>query len=134
MPGTDASTSNCPALQGAIVNPANPAHLMILRPVNRTVRVYADGHLIAQTKNALRVMEMSKTLYDPALYIPAEDITAEFTPLDKTSHCPLKGDASYVALNGDEIAWTYDLPLDGAEQLDGRFAFWPDRVKIAEGD
>jgi uncharacterized protein (DUF427 family) len=134
MPPSDAANTNFPALEGAIRNPANPNHLMVIRPIKRTVRVYAGGDLIAETKNALRVMEMGKTLYDPAIYLPAEDITADFTALDKTSHCPLKGDASYVALHGDEIAWTYDLPLDGADQLDGHFAFWPDKVKIAEGD
>jgi len=134
MPSSDAANTNFPSLEGAIRNRSNPNHLMVIRPVKRTVRVYAGGDLIAETKGALRVMEMGKTLYDPAIYLPAEDITADFTALDKTSHCPLKGDASYVALDGDEIAWTYDLPLDGAEQLDGHFAFWPDKVMIAEGD
>ena len=134
MPTSDAANTNFPRLEGAIRNRSNPNHLMVIRPVKRTVRVYAGGDLIAETKNALRVMEMGKTLYDPAIYIPAEDITADFTALDKTSHCPIKGDASYVALDNDEIAWTYDRPLDGSEQLDGLFAFWPDKVRIAEGD
>ena len=123
-----------PHLEGAIRNPANPNHLMVIRPVRRTVRVYVGDTLIAQTQNALRVMEMGKSLYDPALYIPASDVVVTLEPVDKSTRCPLKGDASYVSFNGDEIAWTYDRPLEGSRQLEGHFAFWPDKVRITEGD
>jgi len=134
MQPSDAANTNFPMLEGAIRNPDNPNHLMVVRPVRRTVRIYVDGTLIAQTQNALRVMEMGKSPYDPALYIPASDIIATLDPLDKTTHCPLKGDASYVTLNGNEIAWTYDRPLEISRQLAGHYAFWPDKVKITEGD
>ncbi|WP_412049671.1 DUF427 domain-containing protein [Hoeflea sp. Naph1] len=107
---------------------------MVIRPIKRTVRVYVGDALVAETKNALRVMEMGKSLYDPAIYIPATDILVTLKPLDKTSHCPLKGDASYVALNDEEIAWSYDRPLVVSKQLAGHFAFWPDKVRITEGD
>lgn len=123
-----------PHLEGAIRNPANPNHLMVVRPVRRTVRVHVGDTLVAKTQNALRVMEMGKSLYDPALYIPATDVAAALEHLDKSTHCPLKGDASYVALDGDEIAWTYDRPLEASRQLEGHFAFWPDKVRITEGD
>ncbi|MCY0096037.1 DUF427 domain-containing protein [Hoeflea ulvae] len=134
MQTSGSANTNFPMLEGAIRNPANPNHLMVIRPIKRTVRVYVDGTLIAETQNALRVMEMGKSLYDPAIYVPASDITADLEPLEKTSHCPIKGDASYVALNGNEIAWTYNNNLDISEQLAGHFAFWPDKVKITEGD
>jgi uncharacterized protein (DUF427 family) len=123
-----------PSLEGAIRNPANPNHLMVVRPVRRTVRVYVGDTLIAKTQNALRIMEMGKSLYDPALYIPASDVVVPLEPVDKSTHCPLKGDAGYVSFNGDEIAWTYDRPLENSRQLAGHFAFWPDKVRISEGD
>jgi len=123
-----------PHLEGAIRNPANPNHLMVIRPVRRTVRVHVGDTLVAKTQNALRVMEMGKSLYDPALYIPASDVVVSLEPVDKSTHCPLKGDAGYVSFNGDEIAWTYDRPLKGSRQLAGHFAFWPDKVRITEGD
>lgn len=126
--------SSFPHLEGAIRNPANPNHLMVIRPVRRTVRVHVGDTLIAQTQNALRVMEMGKSLYDPTLYIPASDVVGTLEPVDKSTHCPLKGDAGYVSFNGDEIAWTYDRPLDVSKQLAGHFAFWPDKVRITEGD
>ena len=134
MQTSSSADSNFPSLEGAIRNPANPNHLMVIRPVKRTVRVYVGGTLIAETQKALRVMEMGKSLYDPAIYVPASDIIATLEPVEKSSHCPLKGDASYAALNGDEIAWTYDRPFDISKQLDAHFAFWPDKVKITEGD
>ena len=134
MQTQDPATASFPALEGAIRNPANPNHLMVVRPVRRTVRVYVNGALIAETRNALRVMEMGKSLYDPAIYVPASDISADLKPVDKTTHCPLKGDAGYVTLDGEEIAWTYDRPLKTSRQLAGHFAFWPDKVRIAEGD
>ena len=77
MQAQDPATSSFPALEGAIRNPANPNHLMVVRPIKRTVRVYVNGALIAETQNALRVMEMGKSLYDPAIYVPASDITAD---------------------------------------------------------
>lgn len=123
-----------PHIEGAIRNPANPNHLMVVRPVRRTVKVHVGDTLVAQTQNALRVMEMGKSLYDPMLYIPASDVVAALEPIAKSTHCPLKGDAGYVSFNGDEIAWTYDRPLEISKQLAGHFAFWPDKVRITEGD
>lgn len=134
MQTSGSADSNFPSLEGAIRNPANPNHLMVIQPIKRTVQVYVGGTLIAETQKALRVMEMGKSLYDPAIYVPPADIIATLEPLDKTTHCPLKGDASYAALNGEEIAWTYDHPLDISRQLAGHFAFWPDKVRISEGD
>jgi uncharacterized protein (DUF427 family) len=134
MHTSGSANSNVPLLEGALRNPANPNHLMVIRPIKRTVRVYVGDALVAETKNALRVMEMGKSLYDPTIYIPATDILVTLKPLDKTSHCPLKGDASYVALNDEEIAWSYDRPLVVSKQLAGHFAFWPDKVRITEGD
>jgi len=107
---------------------------MVVRPIKRTVRVYVGDTLIARTQNAIRVMEMGKSLYDPAIYVPASDLVVTLEPIDKSTHCPLKGDASYVSLAGEEIAWTYDRPLDVSKQLAGHFAFWPDKVRITEGD
>ncbi len=126
--------SNFPSLEGAIRNPANPNHLMVIRPIKRTIRVHVGDTLIAKTQNALRIMEMGKSLYDPAVYIPASDVMVTLEPVDKSTHCPLKGDASYVTFNGNEIAWTYDRPFEISQQLAGHFAFWPDKVRITEGD
>lgn len=134
MQGSESGDANVPSLEGAIRNPNNPNHFMVIRRVRRAVSVHVGDTLIAQTHDALRVLEMGKSLYDPAIYIPASDIIASLEPVEKSTHCPLKGDASYVSFNGNEIAWTYDRPLEGSRQLAGHFAFWPDEVRITEGD
>jgi uncharacterized protein (DUF427 family) len=134
MPTSDAANTNFPNLEGALRNPANPNHLMVVRPIKRTVRVYVGDTLIAETQSALRVMEMGKSLYDPAIYVPASDVVVSLEPVDKSTHCPLKGDADYVSFDGDEIAWAYNRPLETSTQLAQHFAFWPDKVRVSEGD
>ena len=50
-------------------------------------------------------------------------------PSDTHTHCPWKGDASYYSLVVDgqknpDAVWYYPQPLDGAEQVADRVAFW----------
>jgi uncharacterized protein (DUF427 family) len=116
-----------------IHNPDNDAHFMRIKPIKATVRIRKGGKTIAETTQALRVLETGRDIYDPVLYIPFEDVIAPLEPQrDKSTHCPLKGDAAYFTLNGEEIAWTYDRPFESSEQLRGRVAFWPARVTIEE--
>ncbi|WP_421723114.1 DUF427 domain-containing protein [Bauldia sp.] len=123
-----------PAFPDAIHNPDNPRHFMLVKPVPRRVQVFRGDTLLADTIEAIRVLEVGKTLYDPVLYIPAADIREALTPVDKTTHCPLKGDASYHAHNGHEIAWSYEAPFAFSAVLTAHRAFWPDKVRIVEGD
>lgn len=116
-----------------IRNPGNPGHFMALKPVTGRVRIYAGNTLLADTQDALRLVEVGRDVYDPLIYVPASDLTADLERLDKSTHCPLKGDASYHAHDGKEIAWSYDSPLDFAAGIAGRRAFWPGKVRIEEG-
>lgn len=116
-----------------IHNPDNEAHFMRIRPVKATVRIRRGGTLLAETANALRVLETGRDVYDPVIYIPEADVTAPLEPVkDKSTHCPLKGDASYFAFGGEEIAWTYDRPFEWSGQLRGHVAFYPGKVTIEE--
>lgn len=119
---------------GTIHNPAEPRHYMRIKPAKSHVRVMQGGRTLAETDRALRVIEVSRDLYDPVLYIPRADVSEalEIVP-DKTSHCPLKGDASYLAIAGEEpIAWTYDRAFDFAAELKDHVAFYADRVTLEE--
>lgn len=116
-----------------IHNPDNEAHFMRVKPVKATVRVRRGDRVLAETGSALRVIENGKDLYDPVFYIPEGDVKAALDPVEgKSTHCPLKGDASYFALDGEEIAWTYDRPFEWSEQLRGHLAFWPGKVVFEE--
>ena len=117
-----------------IHNPEEPRHFMRLRPLERRVRILIQGRTLADTTDALRLMEVGRDVYHPVIYVPRGDVLAVLSRLDKSSHCPIKGDASYFELSGDvgEIAWAYEDPLPGAEALARRIAFDSTRVTIEE--
>jgi len=122
------------SIAGAIVNPSNPKHFMVVNPVKQRVRIYAGDTLVADTTNASRLIEVGHTIYDPAIYVPSDDICVALEPMDKTTHCPLKGDASYHGLDREELAWSYDAPLAFAAAIKGLRSFWSSKVRIVEGE
>ncbi|MFZ2099684.1 MAG: DUF427 domain-containing protein [Oricola sp.] len=116
-----------------IHNPGNDAHFMRVRPVAATVRVSRGGGLLAETRAALRVLETGRDVYDPVLYVPEADVAAPLDPVPgKSTHCPLKGDCSYFAFHGEEIAWSYDRPFEWSAMLKGHIAFYANKVTIEE--
>ena len=126
-------------VSGAIHNPDEPRHFMRVKPIARRIRIYRDGAVLADSARALRLLEVGRDLYDPAVYIPREDVTAMLRQKEQTTHCPLKGDAVYFDLVDDNgapilrnIAWSYATPLPHADILAGFISFYPDKVSIEE--
>ncbi len=117
-----------------IARPNVPQHFMVLRPITRKIVVrFPDGTLLAQSNNATRLIESGKTIYDPVVYFPKDAITQPFTTQEKSTHCPLKGDATYYSANGiDDLAWSYENPLEFATEITGLVAFYGDKVIIEE--
>lgn len=118
-----------------IHNPDDARHFMRIKPVAGTVRILRDGKVLAQSGRAVRVIEAGNDLYDPCIYMPREDVRAELTPSEKArTWCPLKGHASYFDLPGGpaEIAWSYDEPLDFADELKDLVSFYGDKVTVEE--
>ena len=74
----------------------------------------------------------------PVFYFPMEDVRMDL--LSRTEHrtrCPFKGDASYWSIQvgdrrSDDIAWAYEDPLPGRSDLQGRVAFYADRLDALE--
>ncbi|MEM9332047.1 MAG: DUF427 domain-containing protein [Pseudomonadota bacterium] len=123
----------------AIHNPKEPRHFMRLKPVPGCVRVWLGDRMIAESKSALRLLEIGRDLYDPVFYLPPEDLNVSLSAhTKKQTHCPLKGDASYytlpeLKLGEDEyLAWTYASPLDLATEIAGLYAFNHKLVRIEE--
>lgn len=118
-----------------IANPDNATHRATIKPLAKPVLVSRDGVELAKSNDAIIVSEQSaRGVYPPVIYIPLSDVSTALTPIeDKTTHCPLKGDASYFAYNGAEVAWNYDLPLPSSAVLKNYVAFYGDRVEIEEG-
>lgn len=117
---------------GTIHNPIEARHFMSLRNVPGRVTILKEAHVLADSSDALVCLEVGKQLYLPVYYLPVVDVCAEMKAFDRSTHCPLKGDASYHALPGENapIAWSYDRPFPYAEPLARRIAFNPAQVTI----
>ncbi|MEM1038564.1 MAG: DUF427 domain-containing protein [Pseudomonadota bacterium] len=118
-----------------IARPDAPKHYMVLRPVTRRIVVRRGDIVLADTMGAVRLMEHGRSLYDPVIYIPKRAVSDALNPIeDNTTHCPLKGDATYFSLDGsdDAIAWAYSAPVEFAAVLQGYVAFYPDKVTVEE--
>jgi len=88
---TQTDTHPTLAIEGAIASPSNPRHFMVLKAIDRRVRIFAGDTLVADTTNAVRLIEVGKTIYDPLVYVPAADLCQNLKRLKKSTVCPLKG-------------------------------------------
>lgn len=90
--------------------------------------IRAAGAVIGETHAALELVEGK---YAPVIYIPRADIAmAILEKSEKTTHCPHKGTASYYSVhtkNGpiQDIAWSYEDPLEGVSEIAGHLSFYP---------
>ena len=100
------------------------------------VSVTHQGLMLARSRDVIIVHEQGHT---PVFYFPREDVQfSTFTLIDRTSHCPRKGDASYYEANGTHdapegavIAWSYEDPIPMAAILKNYFAFYPDNIELS---
>ena len=126
-------TSHVTMSDKTIHNPAEPRHFMRIKPIAGRITIRRCEEVLATSDRALRLLEVGKDVYDPTIYLPHEDVNAALTQTDKSTHCPLKGDAVYFDAAGvTEIAWAYPDPLDIAPDLKGRVAFYASKVSITE--
>ncbi len=113
---------------------------MRIKPIQSRVRIRLGDTVLADTSKAVRLLEVGKDFYDPMIYIPPQDVAVALEPVaDRTSHCPLKGEASYLSFAGwtplhakDYLAWSYADPFGFASELAGLIAFNPAHVATEE--
>jgi|TARA_R110002110_G_scaffold26788_4_gene97955 uncharacterized protein (DUF427 family) len=96
------------------------------------VEVRLDGELVA---SAQRPVVLEETGLPIAYYLPKADLVADVRALELSTHCPFKGDASYWTIEAggrthDAIAWSYEQPNEGAQEIEGHLAFFSDRAEI----
>ncbi|MBW8814989.1 MAG: DUF427 domain-containing protein [Caulobacterales bacterium] len=114
-----------------------PDHPITITPAAKRWRALYEGHVIADTDDALILQEAN---YPPVVYFPREDVSMEYMGrTDHHTHCPYKGDASYYTLRmdtriEDNAVWTYEEPYPAMSAIAGRLAFYPDKVEIYEVD
>lgn len=107
----------------------------ILRRRNLVEATAPDGHALARTERALLVDEQSHGL---VFYFPRGDVDlSRLVRVDRVSHCPFKGVATYFALAGSQsdepVAWSYETPYAEVSQLAGHIAFYQDRIAVRLG-
>ena len=98
-----------------------------LEATNRHIQVIFNGEVIADTRNAKRVLETS---HAPVYYIPPEDI--EMAHLERSegrSWCEWKGRARYYTVRvgdreAEDVAWTYPQPTPAFEAIKDHVAFY----------
>jgi uncharacterized protein (DUF427 family) len=101
-------------------------------PDGRTVEIYADSVLIAQTARAIRVLETGSP---PTFYIPPEAV--EHRRLERSTRrtfCEWKGEAEYfhVLDHGRRIAdamWRYPHADGDAAVIAGWLSCYPSRLR-----
>ena len=105
-----------------------------VEPVEERVRVVVDGITIADTTDAVRVLE---TAGAPVYYIPRDDIRGDaLAPSTGSSFCEWKGAATYWSIVTPQTriadaAWSYEQPSPGFEAIRGRLAFYAAKVDEA---
>jgi uncharacterized protein (DUF427 family) len=106
-----------------------------VEPLARRVRIELAGRELANSVQALRVLETS---HPPTIYIPPQDIRMEWLvpSASRPTWCEFKGRATYLdAVVEDRrvlaVGWCYRQPLPGYEELEDHVAFYPGRVDAA---
>lgn len=92
------------------------------------IQIIFNGVLIADTRNAQRVLETS---HPPSYYIPPEDVRMQYLQHgDAFSLCEWKGAASYYSLvigekSIENVAWVYANPMPAFGAIRNHIAFYP---------
>ena len=100
-----------------------------LEAVAERIRVVDGGRTLADTTDALRVLETS---HPPVYYIPAAavDLSRLTRSAAGRSFCEFKGFADYWSLDGrEDVAWSYPKPSAAYRGLAGHLAFYASRVE-----
>lgn len=136
-------TTDITLVSGAIHNPNEPRHFMRLVAASGRHTATIAGERIADSTDAVFVKEVGFDIYDPVIYFPRRDVVMDsLIKIDKTTHCPLKGDTDYfdIVVGGQrvpEAAWSYVQMVSDDPQLDDLaelVAFDQSKVDLAIAD
>lgn len=93
---------------------------------DRLVEVRFDGHVIASTNRAIRLLETS---HPPSFYLPPDSLLAEdvLVVVPGSSHCEWKGEAEYFSLfnQGTPVGWRYRKPYPEFAEYASYLSFYP---------
>ena len=122
-----------------VSHPRDPFHRIDIVHSSRHVRVEAErsGDEASGRGRSETLAESSRPylLFETSLpvryYLAPEDVRMDrLAPSPTRTACAYKGEASYWALEGRDVAWTYREPLREAAEVTDRVAFFNERVDI----
>ncbi len=99
-----------------------PKHRLLFEDYPRRIRALVDGRSILDSTRG-KLLHESNIL--PRYYLPLDDIDERYLERsDHTTHCPFKGDASYLDLVVGErrienVVWHYAEPMEESSWLRG---------------
>jgi uncharacterized protein (DUF427 family) len=99
--------------------------------ISERVQVIIEGETVADTMSAVKVTESG---FDDVIYVPKNDIKEIDLIKCGDFDSPNKGHAElYTVRHGahdiENAAWSYDEPISSVQELQGRVAFYPDKVQ-----
>ncbi len=105
--------------------PATKDHYASFERPSATYRVTHDGKEVARSDAALLLTEHAHgNTYPTVVYLPASSLAVDRVKTALSTHCPLKGDATYWTVSGVENgAWSYETPDEGVEPMAGHLGF-----------
>ena len=108
-----------------------PDHKVQEQQVGIWMKVEVDGEVVADSIDVIRVVEDKAPV---RYYFPRSDVAMSLLHrTDTTSSCPFKGIAHYYTLKiGNKVwpdtVWTYEDPYDEHRALQGRLAFYEEKI------
>jgi len=81
-------------------------------------------------------LRLDETGHSARYYIPREDVRTDLLhPTAQHTTCPYKGQASYWSAQVDgeayeNLVWSYETPIPGAEQIKGLMCFYNERAHL----
>jgi uncharacterized protein (DUF427 family) len=107
------------------------AHYANLNKLNEQITVDFNGVVLAESNNVILLSEVYKDKEYPAvMYFPRTDVNIDlFSKVENMStHCPIKGAASYYNLHVDgenieQAAWSYEDTLPDSDNIKEYLAF-----------
>ena len=106
----------------------NNRHYAVIDHYNRKLSLSRNGELVAESSRALILKEVGHSVYNPVFYFPKADVKIALEKEQgKSTHCPIKGHATYWLPKGETVAdyfaWSYENALPKSKKIEGYVAF-----------
>ena len=101
-------------------------HYAELENSDLTYQVLYKNEVILESNQVIILKEYYDGMGLPAvIYFPGSSLSElNISRTDLSSHCPIKGDASYWSYQGAESGiWSYDNPIQDLDQIKAHFGF-----------